>query len=134
MKTIKNIVFVALILILSSCSTVIKFPVSTIAPAAEGKAIIKTDKNKNYVIDLKVKYLANPGRLNPPRQNYIVWISTEKERAINIGMLVSDKKNNASLRGVTSSKPVQIFITAEDKNNVEWPGNQELFRIQDLGL
>lgn len=134
MKTIKYVIILALIIALGACSTIVKFPLSEIAPAADGRAMIKTDKNKNYVIDVKIKYLAKADRLNPPRQHYIVWISTENEKAINIGMLVSDKKNNASLRGVSSSKPTQIFITAEDDNNIKWPGNQELFRIQDIGL
>ena len=119
MKAINFIVMLALLLALGSCSTTYKFPVSQIAPAADGTAKIKTDKNRNYVIDVKVKHLASASRLNPPRQNYVVWITSDNEKTSNIGMLVSDKKKYASLRGVTSAKPAVIFITAEDDNNVE---------------
>ena len=49
-------------------------------------------------------------------------------------MLVSDKKNNASFKSVTSSKPAQIFITAEDTGDANYPGSQEIFRTEKLNL
>ena len=80
------------------------------------------------------QFLANPERLNPPRKHYVVWISSDRDKSINLGMLVSNNKNNASLKSVSSSKPIQIFVTAEDAGDVKWPGNQELFRSASLNL
>jgi hypothetical protein len=135
MKTLNSmIVLFAFLVALGSCTTMVKFPVSPIAPAADGIAKIKKDKNNNYVIDLSINHLANPDRLNPPKKHYVVWISTDQDRPINLGMLVSNSKNKAFLRTVTSSKPIQVFVTAEDAGNVKWPGSQELFRSEKLNL
>lgn len=134
MKAITHLTLLVFLMTLGSCATSVKFPVSTIVPAAEGSASIKKDNNNNYLIDLKVKYLASPDRLTPARQHYVVWIVTADGTNINLGMLVSDSNNNASLKGVSSSKPVQILVTAEDTGDAKWPGKQELFRTQDLNL
>ena len=134
MKTLNYVLLLIFLATLGSCSTSVKFPVSSIAPAAEGVAKIKKDKNNNYAMELSVKYLANPERLNPPRKHYVVWISTDRDKSINLGMLVSDNKNKASLKSVSSSKPTQIFVTAEDAGDVKWPGSQELFRSGSLNL
>ena len=134
MKTIIYFVMMALTVSLVACSTTVKFPVSQIVPAADGKVMIKKDKNNNYQIGVKIKYLANADRLNPPKEHYIAWIITNSGKTVNIGMLASDKKNNASLQGLTSFKPDQIFITAENENNASWPSSQEIFRIENLNL
>ena len=134
MKTINYVLLLAFILTFGSCATKVKFPVSPLAPAAEGTVKVNQDKNKNYVINLSVKYLANPDRLNPPKQYYVIWLENENGNAVNLGMLVSDNKNNASFKSVTSSKPALIFITAEDTGDVNYPGSQEIFRTENLNL
>ena len=121
-------------LILSSCATTYRFPISSIAPAADGTAKFTKDKNKNYIIDVKVKYLSNADRLIPAKRLYVVWIKTDTGDIKNIGQLMSDNKNNASLSGTTSSRPVQIFVTAEDAGNSNWPSEQEIFRIEHISL
>jgi hypothetical protein len=121
-------------LVLSSCATIIRFPISSIEPAADGTVKFTKDKNNNYILNVKVKYMANADRLTPPKKLYVVWIKTDTGEVKNIGQLMSDNKNNALLTGTTSSRPVQIFITAEDAGDVNWPSNQEIFRIQDILL
>jgi len=121
-------------LILSSCATTYRFPISSIAPAADGTAKFTKDKNKNYIVDVKVKYLSNADRLIPAKRLYVVWIKTDTGDIKNIGQLMSDNKNNASLSGTTSSRPVQIFVTAEDAGNSNWPSEQEIFRIEHISL
>lgn len=134
MKTINYVLLLAFLMIFGSCATSVKFPVSEIAPAADGTAKIKKDKNNNYIIDVTLKYLADPDRLNPPRQYYVAWAETESNAPVNLGMLISDKNNKATLKSLTSSKPTQIFITAEDTGDTNWPGNQEIFRTGNLFL
>ncbi len=134
MKTVNYVILAVFFIILASCATVTKFPVSPIVPAADGVAKIKKDKNNNYVIDLSITHLANPGRLNPPRKYYVVWMTTEQGNPINLGMLATNSKSKAFLRSVTSSRPTQIFVTTENAGNVNWPGPQELFRSKKLKL
>jgi len=134
MKTKIHLSILITCLILSSCATTYRFPISSIAPAADGTAKFTKDKNKNYIVDVKVKYLSNADRLIPAKRLYVVWIKTDTGDIKNIGQLMSDNKNNASLSGTTSSRPVQIFVTAEDAGNSNWPSEQEIFRIEHISL
>jgi len=134
MKTINYLILLAFLATFGSCATNAKFSISPITPAAEGVAKITKDKNKNYAIEINVKYFANPDRLTPPRQHYVVWISTDKEKYINLGMLVSNKSNKSYLKAVSASRPIQIFVTAEDVGDASYPGNEEIFHTQPLNL
>ena len=128
MKTI----IITLLTTLLSCNQYIKFPVSTVLPAAEAEVKISRDDNQNYVIDLKVNNMASPDRLPEPKQFYVVWISDEAGKIHNVGMLLSDKNNNASLLTTTPFNPVDIFVTAEDSGNVTVPGFNEVLRASIL--
>ena len=134
MKTTSYLSLLLICLILNSCATIINFPVSSIAPAADGMVKFTKDKNNNYIVTVKIKYLTNADRLTPAKKLYVVWIKTDTEEVKNIGQLISDNKNNASLSSTTSSKPFQIFVTAEDAGDVNWPSNQEVFRIKNILL
>ena len=95
-------------------------------PAAEGKVKIKRDKNNNYVISLKVIRLAQPERLQPPKDHYVVWMETDQNGTKNIGKLESksgflSKTLKGTLVTVTPFKPIRFFITAEDNATVQYP-------------
>jgi hypothetical protein len=109
---------------LASCSTKTLFLNSSVVPAARGYIKVKTDKNNNYVIQVQITNLAGVERLQPPKQTYVVWMVTGQENAKNIGLLNSSNKLKASFETVSSSKPIKIFITAEDDENVQYPGEQ----------
>ncbi|NSW95692.1 MAG: hypothetical protein HPY62_13375 [Bacteroidales bacterium] len=130
MKALYYLFIVMLTAGISSCATTVKFPVSQIAPAADGTVKVKKDKNNNYLIAVNVKYLANPDRLTPPRSVYVVWAETEEGITKNIGRLVSNRSNKGSMKTSTPFNPVRIFITAEDEGTVTFPGRQELFRTE----
>ena len=46
----------------NSCAKKMTFGTSSVVPAAEGSVKVKSDKNKNTTIDLKVERLADPKR------------------------------------------------------------------------
>jgi hypothetical protein len=108
------------IMMLPSCGTTnFDFSKSTVVPAAEGSVKVKKDKNNNYNIDLHVKRLADPKRLSPEKKMYVVWLKTEDKGSINIGQLKS-----SSLKTVTTFKPTDFFITAEDNADIRYPEGQ----------
>jgi hypothetical protein len=113
----------------NSCVTNVSFMTSYVAPAARGDVTIKTDKNKNYIIDIKVRNLAEVERLQSSKQTYVVWLVTDQEISKNIGKLKSSggvisRQLKASLKTVSSSKPIKIFITAETDPNVQNPDSK----------
>lgn len=96
-------------------------------PSAEGKVVVKSDNNDNYKIKLKVERIAEPKRLSPPHDTYVVWMKTSENGASNIGHLnVSSgflsSKLKASMETVSPYKPTGFFITAEDMPDSSYPG------------
>lgn len=126
-KGIKNTVIgLSMVMMMASfgaCSKKVVFLTSSVVPAAEGYVQVKKDGNENYAITLKVSNLAEVDKMQPPRKTYVVWMETDRGLTKNIGQLVSSKNLNANFETVTSFKPVKIFLTAENNENVQYPGN-----------
>ena len=113
-----------LLVTLVSCGKKITFMTSEIAPAARGNVDVKQDKNNNYRVELEISYLAEPDRLSPAKNTYVVWMVTdENDTPINLGQIVSSSKLNVKFETVTSSKPKRIFVTAENDASIQYPGN-----------
>lgn len=125
-KLFFGIVALAAILSLNSCVKKMAFLPSSVVPAAQGAVKVKTDDNKNYAIEVEIFNLAEPQRLQPPKQMYIVWMLTDQGVTTNIGQIKTStgtfsKNLKATLESVTSYHPIKIFITAEDDPNVQYP-------------
>ncbi len=119
----------------TSCNKKIAFLNSAVAPAATGDIQIKTDKNNNQSIKINIVNLAEPGRLTPPRQMYMVWMETDQAEIKNLGQIkTSDgtfsKALKASFQTVTTFKPVKIFITAEDDANALYPNYESILTTE----
>ena len=132
-KLVALVILLLPVFFIGACSKKARFPVSSVVPAAEGYVKVKEDKNENYSIEVKVEHLADPKRLNPPKNTYVVWIETDRGRTENIGQLKSSgnflsNKRKGSLETVSPYKPREVFITAEDNANVQYPGMQEVLR------
>ncbi|NDP27672.1 MAG: hypothetical protein GZ087_09635 [Flavobacterium sp.] len=118
-----------LLLSLTSCAKKITFQNSAVVPAARGQVTVDRDNNKNYVVKIKIDNLAEVNRLDSSKNMYVIWMETEKSPAKNVGQIKSDtkfisSKLKAYFETVTAVKPTKIFITAEDKADVQKPGNQ----------
>jgi hypothetical protein len=139
----KNIIlgiFAAIIVFsVNSCATSVSFLNSSVVPAAQGTVKIKTDKNKNYVIQISLSNLVESTRLQPSKLTYIVWMVTDRELTKNIGQLNSSKgfmskALKGSFKTVSSDKPVKIFITAEDDAAIQYPGTQVVLSTDKFQL
>ncbi len=117
-------------LLLSACVNTVKFPVSSVAPAADIVATKKTDKNGNYLIKVKAINLAAATRLNPPKEAYYVWISTDENGIRNTGKLIMKNAKTASLETLTPFSFREIFITAEDNGDISFPYGVEISRAR----
>ncbi len=130
MKTIKLISLGMILFLIMSCNTAVKFPVSDVVPSAQISATQKKDKNKNYDIKVTARHLANPNRLNPPKNYYVVWIVTENNGIKNIGQLLQKGSKKVELNTTTPFTVKEIFITAEDRGDITYPGGTEITRIK----
>jgi hypothetical protein len=123
----------------NSCATTVSFLNSSVVPAARGSVKVKTDNNKNYVIQISLSDLAEPSRLQPSKLTYIVWMVTDRDLTKNIGQVNSSKgfmskQIKGSFKTVSSDKPVKIFITAEDDAAVQYPGAQVVLSTDKFQL
>lgn len=128
MRTIKILAIIGVVALMTSCASTAKFPVSSTAPAADITATKKQDKHKNYVIELTARNLAEASRLNPPKNNYSVWIVVENGMTKNIGQLTNKNAKKSVLKTVTPFNVKEIFITAEDQGNLTYPAGIEISR------
>jgi hypothetical protein len=130
MKTIKTLIISALVFILSSCATTVKFPTSNVTPAADIVASVTKDNNGNTKITIKAKNLAAVERLNPPKTAYVVWIVTERDGVKNIGKLLNKNAQSTGLETLTPFKFTEVFITAEDYADTTSPNGFEISRTR----
>ena len=128
MKIIKNFATIGVVVLMISCVSTAKFPVSSTVPAAEITAKIKQDKNKNYVIELTARNLAEASRLNPQMNNYSVWIVEVNGTTKNVGQLTNKNAQKVVLKTVTPFNVKEIFITAEEQGNLSYPAGIEISR------
>jgi len=130
MKKLYQVGFLTLILLIASCTTDSKFPISSVTPAATIKVTRGHDSNDNNTLTIKAKNLAATNRLTPPKQTYVVWIVLENKTVRNIGQLKIINAKKAELKTLTASKYTEIFITAEDQADALYPGSLEITRLK----
>ena len=103
---------------------------SSRVPAAEGRAILEHDRNKNVQVTLEVRHLAKPQSLAPAKDTYVVWIQPEGQEANNVGVLRVNDELKGDFRTTTPYKKFDLFVTAEDSPTVSSPSGTEIMRQQ----
>ena len=119
---------IPIMVLFASCAKSIYFENSSVEPAAVGKVKIMKDRNANYALDISIMHLADPKRLSPPKEMYVVWAETPHNDLKNIGRIhtgsgLLSSTLKGELKTVTTFKPKKVFITAEEAGEVHEPGN-----------
>jgi len=132
MKTIINLfIITGIILLINSCSTPLTvFPISKITPAAQITAEKSVDEQQNFVLEIIARNLASADRLNPPGNNYSVWIVTSSYRVKNVGQLIIENAEKGSFKTSTPFDFHQVFITVEDQPDLHYPVGVEISRTR----
>ena len=130
MRKIINLTIISIVVLITSCVSTAKFPVSSIVPAAEITVKKKQDKHNNYVITLTAENLAEANRLNPPKNNYSVWIVEDNGMIKNVGQLTNKNAEKVILTTLTPFNVKEIFITAEEQGNLTYPAGVEISRTR----
>lgn len=130
MKSIKNLLLIFLIIVLNACSSQVKFPVSSITPAADITAKKGIDKQQNYTLEIVAENLATAERLNPAGQNYSVWIVTKTKGVKNVGQLNVQNAQKTTFNTITAFDFYEVFITVEKQSNLNYPQGMEIGRVK----
>jgi hypothetical protein len=129
MKLPVYLLTVAAIFLFSACAETTRFPISSLAPAAEIKAKTKVDNNNNNVITVEARNLASPERIDPSSTAYVLWIETDDNQIRNLGQLINENAETATLTTITPYDFKEMFITAEARGNVSTPSGTEISRV-----
>lgn len=113
----------ACVLSLACASKTVRFTGAPEQPAATGEMKVTLDDNGNVEAKIWLEHLAPPDRLNPPKQNYLVWAQSTFGRTVLLGQLRVGKKLDASWRGTVPFERFRLLITAEDLNTPEHPSS-----------
>jgi hypothetical protein len=97
-------------------------------PSAQGTVVTSTDRNGNTEVEVKVKHLARPQKLVPPRQAYLVWVQPRGEQPELLGALKVNDGLEGSLKATTTRKDFDILVTAEDTMNPQVPSSNAVLR------
>ncbi len=111
-----------------ACHKQVRLSPASSVPAATATAELTHDDNGNTIVDLKVKHLAKPENLTPPRSVYVVWIEPRGSAPIKQGQLQVNSNLEAEFKTPTTYKSFDIFVTAEDSSMVTQPTGQEVLR------
>ena len=131
MKTIKKVLVIAFIVLLSSCgSSKAKFPISSVVPAATISATKKIGDQNNFTLEINAINLASADRLDPSGNNYSIWIVTKEYGLKNVGQLNVDKAEETTFKTVTPFDFDEVFITVEKQGNLEYPEGIEIARTK----
>ena len=125
------------VIFLSSCARKAVFQISPVVPAAQGYVKTKKDNNNNFNVYVRLENLAEPSRLTPGKQTYVVWIVAKDNSTKNVGQVkTSTSLFSHALKGsfetVSASKPVKVFITAEDDASVQYPGSMLVMTTKEF--
>lgn len=129
-KSMKILKFIAILFLatfeMSACTPNMKFLTSSVVPAATGEVKVKKDKNENYAINVNVLNLAEPQKLTPAKDKYIVWMEDGKNPVKKLGQIDSSsgtfsKALKGSLSATSVAEPTKVFITAENNAEVTYP-------------
>ncbi len=87
----------------------------TMVPAAQGKAKVEHDRNRNLVVDIEVAHLAQPTALTPPANYYVVWFQPpDKEPELQGALAVNPETLQGSFKTTTPYKNFDVIVTAEE--------------------
>lgn len=131
MKLLTFSLVTAGMILLSACGNTTRFPVSSVVPAADIKAVTKIDKNNNKVITVSAKNLASPDRIDPSSKAYVIWSKSEGDQDVRyLGQLQNDNGDNATFTTIAPADIDEIIITAEPSGSVSRPSGTEISRAE----
>lgn len=130
MKTLKITIACWVMIFMVSCSDEVKFPVSSVVPAADITATVKKQGKPNYLVTIEANNLAAPKRLAIPKKNYVVWAVSEKGIVRNVGHFTQENAVKATYKASFPYQPVEVFITAENEEGNCTPQGVEITRVR----
>lgn len=96
-------------------------------PAARGQLDVKVDKNNgNTDLKLKVENLADPARLTPPANVYVVWVQAPDGQPHKQGVIRVNKNFTGEMDATTTVRDGEVYVTPEASESVNEPSQMQV--------
>lgn len=96
-------------------------------PSAEGRIRFTRMVGSGTGVDLRVRHLPEPERLDPPAYAYVAWARGSRESPPqNLGFLRRGDDDAGELRALGAQGCSEVFITAEATGDAESPAGRRL--------
>jgi hypothetical protein len=97
-------------------------------PGAEGIVTTSTTDNGNTKLDISVKHLAPPERVEPGASVFMVWVRGLESgaQAVSQGALVVNSDLSGQIVTVTPLRSFELFVTPESSQSVTAPTGKTL--------
>jgi hypothetical protein len=102
--------------------TRIDFKGTVLLPKAEGDARVEV-KNGYTEINANFRHLDPPTKFGTEYLTYVLWAITPEGRGINLGEVVADSSNKASMRVTCPYSTFGLLVTAEPYFSVPYPSD-----------
>jgi hypothetical protein len=102
--------------------TRINFKGTILLPKADGEAKVEV-KNGYTEIDANFRRLDPPTKFGTEYLTYVLWAITPEGRAINLGEVIGDGSNKASMRVTSPYSTFGLLVTAEPYFSVPYPSD-----------
>jgi hypothetical protein len=102
--------------------TEIDFKGTVLLPKAEGRATVEV-KNGYTKIDLNLKNLQPPSMFGTEFLTYVLWAITPDGKAINLGEVIANGSEKASMHVTSPNSTFGLLITAEPYFSVPYPSD-----------
>jgi flagellar motor protein MotB len=102
--------------------TPIDFKGTVLLPKAKGAAIVESKQGRTE-IDAHFDHLTEPAAFGHGYLTYVLWALTPDGRPHNIGELIANSGNHASLRVTTDLQAFAMIVTAEPYSAVRQPSD-----------
>ena len=132
---VQTLMGVVVVVAATGCASVSRAPLQSHGgiPAAQGEVEVRASKseNNNTSVEVRVQYLALPGKVVPGATTYVVWARPEGGWNVqNLGALRVSADLSGSLKTVTPFRRFELFITAEPSAQILQPTGAELLSAQ----
>lgn len=109
----------------AACATTPRVEKLSTAPqleTAEGRVRLGRLADDQTSVELEVRSLPEPDKLNPPGYAYVAWArSSPTADALNLGALNLDENNDGELKVKTPLRNFEVFVTVEPAADAERP-------------
>ena len=101
---------------------------SSRVPGAQGEIRVKDAGNNNTGVQVRVKHLATPAKIESTATTFMVWAKplSELGRVQPLGALTVNKDLTGELDATTPLRNFEVFVTAESSSQLQDPRGERL--------